>query len=315
MHPAYSVIFFTVASGAGYGLLALLGVFAAAGLLPPELWLGITGLGLSLGAITCGLLSSTYHLGHPERAWRAMSQWRSSWLSREGLAAIATYLPAGLFALGWLHFGSNAGWWGICGLAAAAMSAVTVYCTAMIYAVLKPIQRWSNGWVPLVYLLLSLMTGAVWLNALVHSLGQEDSSITLLAVASIALAWLAKAGYWLYIDRTKSRSTAESATGLGALGKVRLLEAPHTEENYLMREMGFRVARKHARRLRSIAFLLAFFAPLLLTIATAAAPAWVAFALTLLAALSASIGVLIERWLFFAEAKHSVTLYYGASTA
>src|SRR3546814_17976234 len=87
MHPAYSVVFFTTASGAGYGLLALMGLFGALGLLPPDPWLGAVGLGMALAAITAGLLSSTVHLGHPERAWRAFSQWRSSWLSREGVAA------------------------------------------------------------------------------------------------------------------------------------------------------------------------------------------------------------------------------------
>lgn len=78
MYPSVSLIFFTTASGTGYGLLALLGVLAPARLLPAERWFGFTGLGLALGLITFGLLSSTLHLGHPERAWRAVSQWRSS---------------------------------------------------------------------------------------------------------------------------------------------------------------------------------------------------------------------------------------------
>ena len=100
MHPALSIIFFTTASGAGYGLLVLLGLGGAFGWLPAERGFGLVGMGLSLGLITAGLLSSTFHLGHPERAWRALSQWRSSWLSREGVMAIATYAPAGLLGLG-----------------------------------------------------------------------------------------------------------------------------------------------------------------------------------------------------------------------
>src|SRR3546814_4853981 len=83
MHPAASVIFFTTASGAGYGLLFLLGIAGAFGLAPPDLALGLVGFTLSLGLITAGLLASTFHLGRPERAWRALSQWRSSWLPRE----------------------------------------------------------------------------------------------------------------------------------------------------------------------------------------------------------------------------------------
>ncbi|MCA8929188.1 MAG: dimethyl sulfoxide reductase anchor subunit, partial [Alphaproteobacteria bacterium] len=94
MHPAVSIIFFTTASGAGYGLLALMGLFGAIGLLPADPWVGGFGLVLALVLVTAGLASSTYHLGHPERAWRALSQWKTSWLSREGVMAILTYLPA-----------------------------------------------------------------------------------------------------------------------------------------------------------------------------------------------------------------------------
>ena len=102
MHPAYSVILFTTASGAGYGLLVWLGVLSAFGVLPADRWLGFTGLAISLALITVGLLASTFHLGHPERAWRAFSQWRTSWLSREGICSFVTYVPSGLLLLAWI---------------------------------------------------------------------------------------------------------------------------------------------------------------------------------------------------------------------
>ncbi len=101
MHPAYSVIVFTTASGAGYGLLIWLAVAVASNLVPRDPVLGFFGLGVALALITIGLLTSTAHLGRPERAWRSLSQWKSSWLSREGVAAIVTYLPAGVLGLGW----------------------------------------------------------------------------------------------------------------------------------------------------------------------------------------------------------------------
>lgn len=315
MHPAASVIFFTVASGAGYGLLFLLGVCGAVGWLPPERWFGLAAFALALGAITFGLLSSTFHLGHPERAWRALSQWRSSWLSREGLASLITYIPAGLFGLAWVVLESNSGAWGLFGLLAAAWAAITVYCTGMIYASLKPIQRWHNGYVVPCYLLLGLMTGALWLNALAHLFGLSDTGLTILAVLALAVGWPVKLAYWRFVDGSRSESTAETATGLGHLGKVRLLDAPHTEENYLLREMGFRVARKHAFRLRAFATILAFVLPFLLTAFTIALAGPVAAVAAVLAAISVILGVLIERWLFFAEAKHTVTLYYGQGTA
>jgi DMSO reductase anchor subunit len=315
MHPALSVILFTTASGAGYGLLALLGVLGPMGVLPSDRWFGLIAFALAFLPITFGLLSSTFHLGHPERAWRAMSQWRSSWLSREGLLAIVTYLPAGLFALGWVVFERSDGIWAVFGVAAALLSAATVYATAMIYRSLKPIQRWCNGWTVPNYLLLGLMTGALWLHALLALHGVPHRGLALLALGAIICAALVKWRYWRFIDGTQSASTAESATGLGALGKVRLLESPHSGDSYIQREMGFRVARKHAAKLRRIAALLAFVAPMVLLVVGGLGDGWTTAVAASLAAISATIGVLVERWLFFAEAKHAVTLYYGADTA
>lgn len=315
MHPALSVIFFTTFSGAGYGLLAWLGVLEAAALLPADRGFGAASLALALVSVTVGLLSSTFHLGHPERAWRAFSQWRTSWLSREGVASVATYLPALLFALGWVIVGSTAGIWAIFGLAAALGAAVTVGCTAFIYQSLTPIQRWSNGWVLPNYLALAAMTGALWLAALTEIFALDPLASTVAALGSIPVALALKVAYWRHIDGTASRSTAESATGLGSLGKVRLFEAPHTSENYLMKEMGFRIARKHAAKLRRIAIGIGFVAPFALTLANLAFTGVIATGIAVTAAVLGTLGVLVERWLFFAEAKHTVTLYYGAGTA
>ncbi|HEV3177579.1 MAG TPA: DmsC/YnfH family molybdoenzyme membrane anchor subunit [Stellaceae bacterium] len=312
MHPALSVIVFTTFSGAGYGLLAWLGAWAAAGWLPANRGLAATSLGLSLGAITVGLLSSTLHLGRPERAWRAFSQWRSSWLSREGVSSVATYAPALLFALGWLVIGSTSGVWAVFGALAAVGAVATVVCTAFIYRSLKPIQRWSNGWVLPNYLALSAMTGVLWMIAAMSLFGLADDYLVLAAFLCIPLASFLKVRYWRFIDRTASESDAGTATGLGVLGPVRLFEAPHTSENYLMKEMGFRIARKHSVKLRIIALIAAFFLPQLLTLAALLVPAALVPACAVAAAVIATVGVLVERWLFFAEAKHSVTLYYGA---
>ena len=125
MHPAYSIIFFTTASGAGYGMLALLGLLTVSGALPAERWLGLAGFILGLGLVTFGLLSSTFHLGHPERAWRAFSQWRSSWLSREGVLAVATYVPVLAFAFGWVVLERTEGIWAVFGVLGAVGAAAT----------------------------------------------------------------------------------------------------------------------------------------------------------------------------------------------
>jgi len=315
LHPAASIIVFTTLSGAGYGLVFWLGIAAAGGWLRGDRGFGAAALGLALVAVTAGLLASTFHLGRPERAWRAVSQWRSSWLSREGVASLATYIPIGLFAWGWVVRGSTGGFSGACALLAAAGAAATVVCTAHIYRSLEPIAAWSNAWVPANYLALAAMTGALWLTALAAIFAVDATAAAWLAIAAILVAAGLKLGYWRHIDRAPGISTAESATGLGSIGRVRLFEAPHTSENYLLKEMGFRVARKHARKLRRIAAALAFALPLLLMLSVLALDDWPRLVAALAAALLGTGGVLIERWLFFAEAKHTVTLYYGAARA
>jgi DMSO reductase anchor subunit len=267
-------------------------------------------MGLALGLIAAGLLSSTGHLGRPERAWRAFSQWRSSWLSREGVASVASFIPAGIFGIGWVLFGRSGGWVAVAGLLAAAGAVVTVCTTGMIYASLKPIAQWHSRYTLPAYLIFAGMTGSVLANALLQ--GFNFGSIALLACALFATlaGWGWKLATWRYNDQLNISTTANTATGLAG-GTVRSIEWPHTEENYLLKEMGFRIARKHSAKLRRITQALAFAAPIVMLAFAFVLPWPFAALVSVLAALSQFAGMLVERWLFFAEAKHTVTLYYG----
>lgn len=311
MHPAYSVILFTTASGAGYGLLALLAVFGAAGVLPADTWLGFVGLGLGVALVAAGLVSSTFHLGRPERALNAFSQWRSSWLAREGVAAVLTFAPIAVLGVGWVFLNDLSGPFAWAGAATATMAFVTVCCTAMIYASLGTIRQWNNALTLPAYLALGLGTGAVLLVLISALFGVYRPAFAALALVLLVVGLALKLAYWRQIDTEGPRSTLGTATGLDRFGAVRLLEMPHTEENFIMREMGYRVARKHARRLRLLAALALFVAPLfLLALALWSRPSF-AIVLGTLATLSAGLGIVVERWLFFAEATHTSMIYYG----
>lgn len=317
MHPAFSVILFTTTSGAGYGLLALIGVFAALGLLPVDSEIGTCGLGLGLVLVTIGLLTSTAHLGHPERAWRAVSQWRSSWLSREGLLAIITYAPAGLFFLA-RTFPDAAAWPDTAlALATAVMSVLTVFSTGKIYATLKTIPNWHHGLVVPGYLAVGGLGGALLLGVLAAVFGLMSEALVWLVVVFCVIAGFVKTVYWRSIDAAAGTSTSGTATGLGTAGeRVRLLDGPSTSENFVMREMGFRIARKHATKLRQIAVTTLCAVPAVLAFVSLSVNSdGGLIGLTVLALLSGAVGTLVERWLFFAEARHVVTLYYGAEAA
>ena len=312
MHPAASVILFTVTSGMGYGLLILLALLGVTGAVPPQPAFGLAGFGCALVLITAGLLASTFHLGHPERAWRALSQWRSSWLSREGVLAIVTYVPALLLAAGWVLAGRSDGAFAVMGWLTVVLALTTVLCTAMIYASLKPIPQWRNRWVPAGYLVMALATGALWLALLTSLFDLGRGLASAIAVPALLAAAGVKWAYWRDIDGAAPLARVADATGLGALGQARLLERPHTEANYLQKEMGFRVARKHAGRLRRLVFLVGLGLPLLLVLMAPVLPAPAASVLLAVALLAGILGALGERWLFFAQAQHTVNLYYGA---
>lgn len=319
MHPAFSVIFFTTLSGAGYGLLAAIAIAVLGQAQSARALLVL--LALALLMITVGLLSSLAHLGKPQRAWRAMSQWRSSWLSREGVMSLLTYVPA--LALAALLLPSliaastaapalhgNAMGIAVC-LAAIAGAVLTVVCTAMIYASLKPIPAWQHVLVVPAYLLFALLCGSALLAAGLAGFGALGNAggglAVMIAVAAIATG-ATKLTYWRDIDRTPLTVTRGDAVGLPGR-EVSVFERPHTQDNYLTREMGFVVARKHSRKLRAIAVVLFAVLPLLLATLAWLLPASAIMAFPL-AALAALAGALVERWLFFAEARHLVTLYY-----
>jgi DMSO reductase anchor subunit len=307
MKPAASIVVFTTLSGAGYGLLFWLALLRPAGLVPGSAWFGAPVLLLALALVTAGLLSSLLHLGRPERAWRALSQWRSSWLSREGVAAVATFPPAILFGLAMLA--GREGLAVVFGLLAAGGAAATVWCTGMIYASLAPIREWHLPLVAPGYLVFGAFTGAALLAGAAALAGGGRVAL-LLAALLAAVALIVKRAIWAAADDAPAPATAASLTGLSRFGTVRPLDPPTTETAYLMREMGFRVARAHAAKLRRIALWGGFVAPALLLGAAALAGGVAAALLAPLAAAAALGGMLVERWLFFAEATHTVAAYY-----
>lgn len=287
MHPAPSVIVFSVFSGMGFGLLAYLGF----GFVHLYGWaaFGLWGLGYTLAIV--GLLASTFHLGNPARALKAFSQWRSSWLSREAWAAVATLLILAPVALSdWLQLG----WSRLPGMVGGALAVLTVFTTSMIYTQIKAVPRWHHWLTPAMFLTFSLAGGAI-----LASIG--FAPLLLLVLAGVLLA------IWRVGDGQFSRAaqTLGSATGLDRIGAVTVFEQAHTAGNYLLREMIFVVGRKHAQKLRVIALLLTAVVPMILL--TLFSGPWA----SAVAALCHLTGALAARWLFFAEAEHVVGLYYG----
>lgn len=288
MHPAPSVIFFTTFSGLGFGLLTWLGLGAP----------GVTGFtafvffAIAYAMAVGGLLASTFHLGRPERAVKAFTQWRSSWLSREAWCAVGALVVMGMYGAGLVFFETR---FALLGLLGAALSVATVLTTSMIYTQLKTIPRWNQPLTPIKFLAYSMAGGALMA-------GQVTSAVYLLLVAGIVQLLV-----WVIGDKAfaGSGTNMATATGLGGIGSVRAFEPPHTGTNYLLREFVHEIGRKHATKLRVIGLVLAVAIPTVLLLAP------FSHFVALLAVVSHVAGVLTVRWLFFAEAEHVVGLYYG----
>ncbi len=306
MNPAFSVIFFTTASGAGYGMWMWLGLLAACNALPPRLPT-LVALGVGFVLVSAGLLSSLLHLGKPTRAWRAFSQWRSSWLSREGVASVVCFLPTG-----WMGAAVWFGWDArVAGVLLVVMSVTTVVCTAMIYASLKPIPAWRHPLVVPVYLLFALFTGGLLLAAILSVGGAAPGNMTGFGALILAAAlWRTKHLYWTAISSSTDLPSRNSALGVPAAKKINVFERPNTEANYLTTEMGFVLARKHSQRLRLVALVLFAIVPAICALPVWGLPPLQSAPFFVVAATSALVGTLVERWLFFAEARHAVQRYY-----
>lgn len=288
MHPAPSVILFTVLSGLGFGLLTFLGF----GVPDVSGWVAFVFFFIAYALAVGGLMASAFHLGNPKNAIKSFSQWRSSWLSREAWLSVLGLCVIGIYAVLLIFFGLRLPWIGAMG---ALLCIGAVFCTSMIYTQLTTVPRWNHWSTPVLFLLLSLGGGALLS-------GQSTLAGILLALVGAVQAWV----WWDGDQRfTRAGSTIGTATGLGDRGDVRLFEAPHTGTNYLLTEMVYVVGRKHAQKLRIIALICMSILPALILLFLP-----VGHVLALLVVVMHLGGTMAARWLFFAEAEHVVGLYY-----
>jgi sulfite dehydrogenase (quinone) subunit SoeC len=312
--PALSVIFFTVSSGAGLGLMVWMLVAqlaARTGADRGEFW---AGAAVAAVLLTAGLLSSTGHLANPRNAWRSFTRFRTSWLSREGVLAVLAYPLAALhLLLSWRGSAAST----VTAVLLIALALAIVFSTGMIYACLKTVPRWRTWHTPTRFVLVALASGLMlWLaigRAFGASGGGADTqagpagvgwaAVLVVAVVLVELLFLAKFSRWRLATINQALAVPMTAPAGRVQGRVRLLDAGHTHGTFLTNEFGFRLARGRARMLRAAMFALLAAVPLLVL--------WVAPAAVWLAALSFLAGALLERWLFFAEAEHVVRLYHG----
>ena len=315
MHPAISVILLTTLIGAGQGLLmALVTVQAWAWLAlrpaPATTAFYLVGSLVALALLAAGLVASFFHLGRPERAWRAAAQWRTSWLSREVIVLPAFMGAVALYGL--LHgLGAPMADAALAvGLAASVLSLALFVCTGMIYAAVRFLAEWHTPLTPLNYTLLGSASGFTLASALAATLAPPHAAFLAGWALALTLAGAAGRAASLWRNaRLVPRSTLQSAIGIQHPQIVQTSRG-FTGGAFNLREF-FHGASPGTMRWVMPAFaVLAFALPALLlglVLAGRAAPALAAIAFALQYA-----GLLAERWFFFAQANHPQNLYYQA---
>jgi DMSO reductase anchor subunit len=307
MNPAFSVVVFTTAAGAGQGLVVALALAALLGV-PLETASLRGGLAVAIVLLVIGLAASFLHLGRPLRAWRAWLMWRTSWLSREVIVLPAFIV---LVAAWWLVARDVAGApaSSLLPLAAIAVSALLWLCTAMIYACLRFIEEWAQPLTLVNFVLIGLSSGLVLACALAALAGEGKALAAALSAALVAtvVAGIARVAAIRRNDTLRHRSTLQSATGIAA---ARLVQTSMgmSAGSFNTREFFHRASAAALRSIRRTAVALAFVVPALVVVLVwaGALPAWAC----VFAALAQAPGLLADRWLFLAQAKHPQNLYY-----
>jgi DMSO reductase anchor subunit len=322
MHPALSVILLTTLLGAGQGLFLALytgQVYSVARILPPQDATGFYTLGsvVSLAFLVAGLVASFFHLGRPERAWRSATRWRTSWLSREVLVLPAVIGLVGLYGLahhlGWSHpLFLIAGTYPVdltllLGLFGMLVTLTLFVCTAMIYAAVRFLEEWHSPLTVLNYLLLGTASGftlaaafSAYVSAdLVRFYGLWAVVLTTAALVTRGAALLRNA-------RLRHRSTVQSAIGVRH-PRIQQKSQGATGGSFNTREFFHGRSPELLRRVRLAFLVLTFPLPVALLAAAYALSSptipFAAFAVQYL-------GLLAERWYFFADARHPQNLYY-----
>lgn len=321
MNPAFSVIFLTTLIGAGQGLfLALVTAeaFSHMGALPAQdNSFYSNGSMLSLGLLVAGLAASFFHLGHPERAWRSAAMWRTSWLSREVIA-----LPAFMgtvFIYGALHYvGWNPTVFGttalpetdltlLIGIIGVVLCFALFVCTGMIYACLKFLQEWHTPLTPINYILFGMSSGFMLATAYAAEYNNEVTGLFgTWAVILTLLALITRGASLLRNKRIKHRSTLKTAIGVRH-NNIQQKAQGSMGGSYNTREFFHGKTAVFIKSVKWIFLALVFPVPLLLLSMglndNTAVILMLAFAVQY-------VGLLAERWFFFAQANHPQNLYY-----
>jgi len=319
MKPAFSVIFLTTLIGAGQGLFLALFThqsYALFGLLPMQSdnFYGYGTL-IVLVLLAAGLAASFLHLGHPERAWRAATQWRTSWLSREVIVLPAFMGVVCLFGVSHLFGirpeivtlpgGQVVDLSALLGAAGTLLAFALFVCTAMIYACLRFLKEWNSPLTVINYILMGGSSGFILAAFYAASAAPDQADFFAgWAIIITVLALIGRVASLIRNARLKPTSTIQTAIGVKH-PKITQRSMGSMGGSFNTREFFHGKSDSFLRAIKPVFLILAFLLPLVLLAIGWSSPVALGFAFIL-----QYFGLLAERWFFFAQANHPQNLYY-----
>jgi DMSO reductase anchor subunit len=298
MRPQFSIIFFTTLVGMAQGLLFFLALLNIEEPFLSTPFLSMLALPVSFIILTLSLVASFFHLGRPERAWRAAMMWRTSWLSREVIALPAVMALTGMVPA-WV--------W-----AALLISNLALWiCTAKIYQCIQFIQEWSHPSTLSNFILLGLTSGGLLLELLliIWNGSSVPLGMSLISGTNFILLFIAlnlKLWIWRRNQKLKPKSNLASATGIKG-NNIRQTSMGFMGGSFNTREFFHHQTDRVISNIRKIVLLMAYIGPMILLAFSMSSPNIAQIAIALL---MHYVGLLAERWMFFAEANHPQNLYY-----
>lgn len=308
MKPSFPLIFFTVLAGAGFGAFILLVLFNTLSALDLTMEAheilngGLASLVLSM----TGLLCANFYLANPNHGWKALNRRRASWLSREAVFALLYFPLATIFLAGFHLYGGRMWWSDVSGWLAVVAGLAAVFSIGRVFASLKTLRQWHNPLVPANYLLICMVSGGALLTSIRAPGGNDFLTIAIFAAVLSFIAVMIKAIYFFWAG---DPSRPEIETAIGAThAKVRQMNSGYSKGIFLKQSLGHYLTRPRSVWLRVTLFLFLYLLPGIFLMA-AIAGAGITHALAAIAIMFP--GLLLERWLFFAETQHIAKLYHG----
>lgn len=307
MRPQFSIIFFTTLAGMAQGLLFFIALANLHSQVTPSAFLTNLALPVAFVLLALGLVASFFHLGHPERAWRAAMMWRTSWLSREVIALPAVMASTAIIYL-YACFSQVPKWLWLVLL----FTTVALWvCTAKIYQCIRFIQEWSHPSTLTNFILLGMTSGWILLELLIAVWGDAsvqmiNAPLSIIAFLFLFLSFNLKLWIWSRNRKLKPKSNLATATGIKG-SNIRQTSMGLMGGNFNTHEFFHHQTDKVIANLRKIILLFAYVIPMILMAYAIRSPNFLVITLALLINY---LGLVAERWMFFAEANHPQNLYY-----